>query len=441
MLTTQPDPWCARHEEEPVTPKTDDLAARVHDRLAQVTEAMGDDLPALSRAMHQELATEITELDSDATMLALLRASSESNVETFFHFSRYDIPIAEIDAPPAALEYARRLAQRGITSTALHRAYRLGQRHVMSIAMTEIARTEPDREVALAAALTLVERAFAYVDAVSEKVVDEYEVERERWVANRTSVRATALRSLLSGEDPPLAAAEQALGYRLRQHHVAVVAWAVEEGADAVQVRDLESLVAAVAEAVGAGAPLYVPQDRSLAWAWIPLGRSAVPVDTEEVAALVREHSPHARLALGGTGAAVPGFVATHREAMRAHLVASTAAERAEAVTSWAEPGVRSAAVLAKDLVMARELVASALGPLGADDEGMERLRETLRVFLDERRSFLATAEKVHLHKNTVKYRVDKAVEARGRSLDDGRLDLELALLACRHLGRSVLTG
>ena len=423
-----------------MTPDHETLAARVHDRLAQVTEAMGDDLPALSRAMHREMAAEIAELDGDAIMLDLLRASSESNVETFFHFSRYDIPIAEIDAPPAALEYARRLAQRGVSSNALQRAYRLGQRHVMAIAMTEIARTEPDREVALAAGVTLLERAFAYVDAVSEKVVSEYEQERERWVANRTTVRATALRSLLSGEEPSPAGAEQALGYRLRQHHVGVVAWSVAQGADVAQVRDLESLVAAVAQAVGSGAPLHVPQDRSVAWAWIPLGRSGAPVDVQRVAALVREHSPHARLALGGTGAAVPGFVTTHREALRAHLVATTAAERSEAVTSWTEPGVRSAAVLAKDLVMARELVASALGPLGADDEAMERLRETLRVFLDERRSYLATAEKVHLHKNTVKYRVDKAVEARGRSLDDGRLDLELALLACRHLGRSVLT-
>ena len=76
------------------------LVARVRQRLDQVTEAMGDDLPALSRAMHAELAARITELDGDAIMLDLLRASSESNVETFFHFSRYDIPIVEIDAPP-----------------------------------------------------------------------------------------------------------------------------------------------------------------------------------------------------------------------------------------------------------------------------------------------------------------------------------------------------
>ncbi|MDR7252386.1 DNA-binding PucR family transcriptional regulator [Nocardioides sp. BE266] len=420
---------------------TQELATRVQARLAEVTEALGDDLPSLSRAMHEELASEITELDGDHLMLDLLRASSESNVETFLHYARYDIPLEEIAAPPAALEYGRRLAQRGISSNALQRAYRLGQRHVMRMAQAEIARTEPDREVALAAGVALLERAFAYVDLISEKVVTEYEEERERWLTNRTTVRATALRTLLTGEEPDLAGAEQALGYRLRQHHLGVVAWSLEKASGVAQVRDLESLVGAVAQALGAGTPLFMPQDGSVAWAWIPLGRQSDRVDADRVAAVVREHSPQVRLALGSTGAAVPGFVATHREAMRAHLVATTAAASAEVVTAWSDPGVRSAAVLAKDLGMTRELVAAALGPLGADDDGMERLRETLRIFLDERRSYLATAEKVHLHKNTVKYRVDKAVEARGRSLDEDRLDLELALLACRYLGPGVLTS
>ncbi|WP_329476408.1 hypothetical protein OG555_32715 [Kribbella sp. NBC_01484] len=38
-----------------------------------------------------------------------------------------------------------------------------------------------------------------------------------------------------------------------------------------------------------------------------------------------------------------------------------------------------------------------------------------------------------------MKYRVDKALEERGRPLDDERLELELALVACRWLAGSVL--
>jgi len=95
--------------------------------------------------------------------------------------------------------------------------------------------------------------------------------------------------------------------------------------------------------------------------------------------------------------------------------------------------------MLAVDRESTRRLVAKALGPLAAGNEGAERLRDTLLTFLSEKGSYAATSEKVHLHKNTVKYRIDRAIEVRGRPLDDERL--ELALVACRWLGPMVLTG
>lgn len=414
---------------------------RARDRLAHVSAVLGDDLPALSRALHEVLATQIVELDGDQLMLDLLRASGESNVETFLHFVRYDIPIEEIEAPAAALEYSRRLAQRGISSNALQRAYRLGQRHVMRIALDLIAEHEPDREVALTTGMVLLDKAFAYIDAVSERVVSEYEEERERWLANRTTVRATTLRTVLADEAVDPVAAEQALGYRLRRDHVGLVAWSVGAEPGATLARDLERAVGSLAEELGAGSPLFMPQDRSLAWAWIPVRHRSAGLDRDGVAALVREQGAGLRVSMGEVGSGAQGFVATHREALRAHQVAATAGRRSAVVTAWDEPGVRSAAVLARDLPTTRELVASALGDLGADDEATQRLRETLWTFLDHRRSYLATAERLHLHRNTVKYRVDKAVRARGRGLDEDRLDLELALLACRYLGAAVLTS
>ena len=119
--------------------------------------------------------------------------------------------------------------------------------------------------------------------------------------------------------------------------------------------------------------------------------------------------------------------------------MAVAAHESARRLTSFADPEVRTAAMLAADLETTRRLVGKALGGLAADSESAERLRDTLLIFLGEKGSYTATAERVHLHKNTVKYRIDKAVEERGRPLDDERLELELALVACRWLGSSVL--
>lgn len=108
-------------------------------------------------------------------------------------------------------------------------------------------------------------------------------------------------------------------------------------------------------------------------------------------------------------------------------------------MTAYAHPEVRTAAVLAADLEFTRRLVDWALGGLAVDDEGSERLRETLLGFLQEKGSYLATGERVLLHRNTVKYRVAKAIAERGRAADEDRLELELALIACRWLGPSVL--
>jgi DNA-binding PucR family transcriptional regulator len=79
------------------------------------------------------------------------------------------------------------------------------------------------------------------------------------------------------------------------------------------------------------------------------------------------------------------------------------------------------------------------LGPLAADEEAAARLRDTVRVFLETKRSYLETAARLHLHKNTVHYRVRKAEEMRGRPLDDDRVGVEVALLACDRLGSAVL--
>ena len=77
--------------------------------------------------------------------------------------------------------------------------------------------------------------------------------------------------------------------------------------------------------------------------------------------------------------------------------------------------------------------------PLAMDSERQARLRETARVFLQTGGSYTATAEQLYLHRNTAQYRVQKAEELRGRPFREGRLDVELALLACHWLGSVVL--
>ena len=97
------------------------------------------------------------------------------------------------------------------------------------------------------------------------------------------------------------------------------------------------------------------------------------------------------------------------------------------------------AALLSADVEAARAWVSQILGRLATDDDHCARLRETLRVFLATGGSYTASAAQLAMHKNSVKYRVEKAEQERGRPIRGDRLDVELALHACHWLGHAVL--
>ena len=422
-------------------PTPSEIQARAAARVREVARSLGTQLTSLGSALHSELADSIPELRGDPMILELLRASVESNIETFMHLAQHSIAIHDVTPPAAAVAYAHRLAQRGTSSNALVRAYRLGQRRILDLSFVEIARQEADGEVAYEAARFMHDLVFRYVDQVSEKVVAEYESERERWLANRNTVRATMLAALIDGKNVDVVTAESTLGYRLRQHHLGVVLWDPDRSGSTVGLRRLETVAALIGEALAStGQPLFLPQDHAVAWAWIPLGRTATATSAVEIQRAIAAAAGSIRVALGTAGAAMQGFRSTHLEALKAHTVATIADDRAAMVTTYAEPGVRAAALLTRDIESARSLVAEVLGPLAADDEAVERLRETLLVFLSEGGSFRTASERLHVHRNTVKYRVDRAVDIRGRDVTDDRFNLELALLACQWLGKAVLT-
>ena len=106
-------------------------------------------------------------------------------------------------------------------------------------------------------------------------------------------------------------------------------------------------------------------------------------------------------------------------------------------MTSFGE--VAPLALMSGSIELLQAWVIETLGALAADDEHNARLRDTLRVFLQENGSYKTTAERLMLHKNTIQYRVRKAEEGLTRPISQDRLRIELALLAVRWLGAAVL--
>ena len=98
-------------------------------------------------------------------------------------------------------------------------------------------------------------------------------------------------------------------------------------------------------------------------------------------------------------------------------------------------------AALCTDLDFARIWVRTTLGELATADSAHERLRETALEFLANGASFTAAAEALQVHKNTVHYRIQQAEDMLGRPLRDSRIELELALLACKWMRGAVLSS
>ena len=153
-----------------------EIAGRLHDRLADV-----------SSAIRRSLEDQIPELRGDAALVELLGTSVEGNVDTILHALRYDIAVERVEAPTAALEYARRLAQHGVPVNALVRAYRLGQRRMNELVFAELRAIDIPESMRVAVIEAITATMFAYIDWMSQQVVVVYEDERERWLENQNS--------------------------------------------------------------------------------------------------------------------------------------------------------------------------------------------------------------------------------------------------------------
>jgi len=94
----------------------------VAELVADVAAAVSRQAAAVSEAVYQVILREIAPLNDDKPLRALLASSVDSNVNTCLQIMQHRIDLAAVQAPTVAVEYARRLAQRGTPLTALLRA-------------------------------------------------------------------------------------------------------------------------------------------------------------------------------------------------------------------------------------------------------------------------------------------------------------------------------
>ncbi|MBC7277667.1 CdaR family transcriptional regulator [Nocardioides sp.] len=341
----------------------------------------------------------------------LLRAVEE---HWYAFLDRITLPDTEFELVPSARAIALEAARRHLGLPLLLKVYQRAQEESWGFAV-QVVRQAPsdlDHEALLVWFWT---KATTWFGSSVEQSVLIYQTEsnriRQRGDARRFEVVSEALR------DRSVAPSE--LSAALDGHpiniagHIALVAHALT--ADSIE--QLEPALSAVTRRIGPARSVLVRPGGREMWAWLALGEHPDTVTDTGI-------DPTAvRVTLGVGGSGLDGFVAAHLDAQSAQRVA-LAPGRREPLTAYDD--VAALVLIGHDPAAAERFTRATLRGLADPPHG--RLRETVREVLTSAETADRIAERLGIHKNTIRYRLTQAEGLLGRPLRERAGDLLLAL-------------
>ncbi|HKV19734.1 MAG TPA: helix-turn-helix domain-containing protein [Mycobacterium sp.] len=368
----------------------------------------------------------LPELLVSAEALEVNRSSTEASIRDFAAVLMEGAdPAATVDLPAATLAYARDGAQHGVELTTLMRSYRLAHA-VIARCFSEIldvrAGNAEDRKLAAELGSAWM---FAYVDAALCQAEQVYTAERDRWSRSAAASQVETITTILAGQPIDNDVATRRLRHEVRRWHIAAVAWldTHEEGRNTQAI--LEAAIRDIASAIGNQNPLLYPLGILSVAAWVS-SHSETPSKVLDELRIQATAAPGARVAIGEPGHGLAGFRSSYVEALEAQRIARLAQRPVGTITRYRAVALRAIATV--DIEQSRTFVRRELGRLGETDETTRRLAATVRAFLEENCSRGRTAKRLHVHENTVAYRIRQAEELLGRPVDKRTLELRAAL-------------
>jgi PucR C-terminal helix-turn-helix domain/GGDEF-like domain len=388
-----------------------------------LVETLSHELDEIAATFADTVHEHLPELEEDMRPWTLQAA--RSNLGVIVTMMREGDDPGSVHPPPEAIGYAKEYVVRGLELSLMQRAYRTAQGVFGGIILERLRAATDDAERLAEAMAFFNAWIFAYVEAIERRLTDVYMSEHEQWVRGAAAVRAAEVRALLGGAAVDAVAVSLRLGYELDRIHVGFVVWSEEAGERPGDAGGLfaamERTAAAVAESLGAGAPLTVAEGRHLA-CWV--GRRSEPELSR--LRLPRAGARGLSVAAGTPAPGVEGFVLSHREALLARRVAQLRGDGDGAVATY--PDLALEALLTEDPEAARRFAARELGPLAAGDDATVRFASTVAIFLEEGSSFVRAGRRLGIHANTVAYRVRRAESLLGRPVTKRQLELRVAL-------------
>jgi hypothetical protein len=399
-------------------------ASIVRDLIAELAEEFLADRDAMTDRLVDRVHAD-TNVPGDAELRAATHEAGARIVEQLLAQLRDGADMSTVHPPRAAIEYAHEYAHRGIDLPVLLAVVRTGYAVFSRQWSDRLGASSSPSEVSVAALSTSLLEIFAYIDSISTAFAVAYSDERARWSRSLEALRLDIVRSILDGGTIDEALAAQRLGHRLDVPQRAFVVWS--DADPALGLRDaLEAAAGEIVTRAGADLALVVPFRGQVLAGWVA-GRAATVPDERVVGESFPAPSAFdVRGALGMPGDGIAGFRASHRQALHARRVASAGDAGAGRITSYTE--VALAALASADPEHAREFVDTELAELAGGGEATRRIAATVRVYLEEGRSRARTARRLGVHTNTIAYRLARAAELLGHSLDDRAAEVQVAL-------------
>lgn len=375
------------------------------------------------------IALSVKEVGADRELRRLLDVSTREGSRAFL--GSLVTESAEIVLPESAHELAQTIARKGLGLRVLMQINRMGQKGILNYLAEQSDDPAPTRE----ASMRLWERASDWLNVSIEILADTYGRERELGLRSASARRVETVKEVLHGKVSDPSVLSNRIGYSPLGYNTALVLTmhSPPPGAADEAINIMEGVVRFVANAIGADHVLSVPDGSLGLWAWLSTGTPDYERPADTAAA---EPYPSVRAALGNPAAGMEGFRSTFREALSAHNLWDRVRDRRR-LLRFAD--IEVAHLLGGHPHAAATLVARELRGLDGVDANSAQLRQTLHCFLANHRSYDSAARDLVVHKNTVRYRIQRAEELLGHPIDSARLNLELALEYLDVLGDDVL--
>jgi hypothetical protein len=389
------------------------------DTVADAIDTIGADAVNWAIKKAYELAELVIErypaFGGGPSQLDTLRIGTETTILTSL-VEIFEGKLVHSEITPEAGFHIRDLVHRRVPQVDQLAAIRLSYATLCDWLMEACRSLVPPDE--LADQLHLISRSLLFfLDTLSADVTQAYQAEHKRYNQSPIAHRDEALQLVLESDPEDIDIMSGRLRYELSgRYHVGVVLTRSQPG----HVDDSLLITArGILQSYDADQMLLVPDGRSALWAW-GNSRSPLPERVE------LDENPGISVMIGVPGKGVTGFRRTHRQALEAQR--ATEFLRQDSDTPHYFSDLHLFTLLDADHQKIDAFVRSELRDLANAGVAIAELRATLSVYLDNH-SPQATANKMHISRNTVTYRLRRVEELLHHPISERQTEMRLALL------------